>query len=238
MFQKNEVNKAENDVDRIVRDRFFPDTKTGIFVDVGAARPDFLSVSSLFRSGGWRIIAIEPNPAFCDLHREMGYEVLQFACGDRDEDNVDFSIVDSHNAIYEEGKVSYESFSSLGIKDSFAHLKDDLDITKTKVSLRRLDTLLTEYAPEIETIDILSIDVEGWELDVLNGLNVSKYKPRVMIIENLFNERKYGKYMAKLRYVLWRRIYPNDVYLRRDMLNTMEVYLKYVYQNLISCFTK
>jgi hypothetical protein len=34
-------------------------------------------------------------------------------------------------------------------------------------------------------IDVLSIDVEGFELKVLKGLNFNKYKPKILIIEYL-----------------------------------------------------
>jgi hypothetical protein len=129
MITEDVTNQAEGNVDRIIQQRFFPKHDSGrVFVDVGAARPDYLSISALFRSLDWRVIAIEPNPAFCDLHRKKGYEALQYACGDRDEDNVDFMVVDSHGDEYEHGQVSYESFSSLGIKDSYQALKKDCQI--------------------------------------------------------------------------------------------------------------
>jgi len=66
---------AEADVDRIVQQRFFPGQSSGIFVEVGAARPDYLSNSALYRSLGWTVIAIEPNPEFCKLHRERGFPI-------------------------------------------------------------------------------------------------------------------------------------------------------------------
>jgi len=80
------VNRAEGDVDKIVRQRFFPNQNAGIFIDVGAANPDYLSVSALYRSLGWRVIAIEPSPAFCEMHRKRGHDVLQYACGERQPD--------------------------------------------------------------------------------------------------------------------------------------------------------
>lgn len=238
MVQEYDVNRAEGDVDKIVQKRFFPSEKMGVFIDVGAARPDFLSVSSLYRATGWKIIAIEPNPDFCKLHEDLGHEVLQYACGDHDEDDVEFSVVDSHGISYEKGNVSFESFSSLGIKESYANLTDDLDVKKIKVNLRKLDTLLKTYAPNIASIDILSIDVEGWELEVIDGLDVEKYQPRVMIVENLFNERKYSKYMKDINYVLWKRIYPNDVYVRNDILIGIEKYTRSLYQKYILCCRK
>src|SRR6266849_5886728 len=114
---------AEGGVDGLVAHRFF--SGPGIFVEVGAARPDFLSVSAHFREFGWRVIAIEPIPEFCELQRKAGHEVLQYACGEVDQDGVDFTVVDSHEGAYEDGNVSFESFSSLGIKPSYATLKTD-----------------------------------------------------------------------------------------------------------------
>lgn len=234
MIKQNRTNKAEGDVDKIIQRRFFPEQRSGIFVDVGAARPDFLSISALYRSMGWRVIAIEPNPAFCDLHKEKGYEVLQYACGDHDQDNVDFFIVDSHGAQYANGEVSYESFSSLGIKDSYAALKQNLDKRKIQVHLRRLDTILKTHAPDVGHLDVLSVDVEGWELEVLRGLSMEKYKPQVMIIENLFNEKEYRDYMKSIGYILWRRIRPNDVYVRSELINRIERYSLALYGLLLA----
>jgi FkbM family methyltransferase len=203
----------EGDVDGAVRARFFAGRRSGILVEVGAAHPAFLSLSAPYRGLGWRVVSIEPNPKFCDLHRLRGHEILQFACGDRDEDDVDFSVVDSHSAEYGGGRVSYESFSSLGIKDSYASLMDSsLSISTIKVNLRRLDTLLEEYAPEVERIDIVAVDVEGWELEVLDGFDMARFKPRVLIIENLFAEPRYRRYMRSTGYELWRHMAPNDIY--------------------------
>lgn len=208
---------AEGNVDRIVQERFFPAPGyAGVFVDIGAARPDFLSISAYYRTLGWRVIGIEPNPEFYEMHRSRGYEVYAYACGDHDEDDVDFVLVDSHGAGYGGGEVSYESFSSLGIKDSYAALKDNLDTKTIKVKLRRLSTLLAQDIPQVSHIDILSADVEGWELEVLAGLDMSKHRPKVMIIENLFEDRKYRTALKQHGYALWQRIYPNDIYVDRQ----------------------
>lgn len=186
---------------------------------MGAARPDFLSISALYRSIGWRVIAIEPNPVYCEAHREQGHEVYPYACGDRDEDNIDFVVVDSHGTPYGGGQVSYESFSSIAIKDSYAAIKQDLDTSTIKVNLRRLDTILKRHAPELGQIDIFSVDVEGWELEVLTGLDFAKHQPKVMIIENLFQDQNYRSYMDRLNYVLWGTIAPNDIYVNKEFMN-------------------
>jgi FkbM family methyltransferase len=214
------ANRAEQDVDLVVRDHFFPERGyRGLFVDVGAARPDYLSVSALYRGLGWRVLAVEPNPEFAALQRRAGAEVLEYACGTRDEDDVEFTLVNQHGQAYEGGQVSYESFSSLGIKKEYAELKKDLDTRKIRVKLRRLETILRQHAPEVERIDILSIDVEGWELEVLQGLDLPRRRPRVMVIENLFRSQAYVDALAGAGYRLWRRLYPNDVYVAPDAVD-------------------
>ncbi|GAB4369858.1 MAG: hypothetical protein Kow00128_16380 [Deltaproteobacteria bacterium] len=213
------TSSAEGQVDRIVRERFFPEEgRKGIFVDVGAARPDYLSISALYRSLGWRVLAVEPNPEFVRIYRERGHEIFPYACGNRDEDEVEFVVVDSHGAGYRGGHVTYESFSSLGIRGPFASLGGALDRRTIRVPLRRLDTILREHAPDVERIDILSVDVEGWELEVLEGLDLERYRPGVLILENYFSEHRYRAYLRRRGYLLWRRIAPNDLYVPADRI--------------------
>jgi FkbM family methyltransferase len=214
---------TEGNVDLLVRERFFANAESKVLVEVGAAHPEYLSVSASFRGLGWTVVSVEPNPDFCELHRARGHEVLQYACGDHDEDDVDFRIADSHGASYKGGKVSYESFSSLEIKDAYARILDpNVSFRTIKVDLRRLDTLLADHAPEIQRIDLVTVDVEGWELEVLDGLNFERLTPRVLIIENLFAEKRYRDYMRNRGYALWRHVEPNDIYVGSSELRAHE----------------
>src|SRR5258708_2722241 len=211
---------AERAVARIVADRFF--TGPGVLVEVGAARPDYLSVSAHFRMLAWRVIAIEPIPEFCELQRQAGNEVLQYACSEVDQDDVDFVVVDSHKSAYADGTVSFESFSSLSIKPGYSALTSGQGTHTIKVKTRRLDTILKEHAPDIRAIDVLSIDVEGWELEVLRGLDLDRYRPKVMVIENFLSDRSYRQYARSNDYTLWRRLPPNEVYVATELLRGWE----------------
>ena len=210
---------AEGNVDLIVHDTFFRDGQVGVLVEVGAARPDYLSISASYRSSGWRIIAIEPNPNFCAVHRALGYDVLQYACSDEDADGVPFFVVDSHDVQYMDGVLSFESFSSLGIERDKALLATlpELTVTTIPVQVRRLDTILGQHAPDIGEIDILAVDVEGWELRVMRGIDLVKYRPKVVILENLRDEADYLSFMRDVGYTYWKHIEINDVYLRADL---------------------
>jgi len=69
------------------------------------------------------------------------------------------------------GSVTNESFSSLGVRGEFADLGAvPASMKGIQVRMRRLDTLLRERAIQLRDFGVLSIDVKGWELEVLSGL--------------------------------------------------------------------
>lgn len=219
---------AEQDVDRKVLAAFFPDPGfQGVLVEVGAARPDYLSISAGFRRHGWKVVAIEPNPEFCAAHRALGYDVLQYACSDVEQDDAEFFVVDFQGAPYLSGNVSFESFSSLGIRGEFAaqhkKVEDKTTVHTIPVKVRKLDTILAEHAPGVVHVDVVAVDVEGWELNVMKGFSIGKYRPRVIILENLFKSDSYVTHMEREGYKLWSRLEPNDIYARADLANTKPV---------------
>jgi FkbM family methyltransferase len=55
-----------------------------------------------------------------------------------------------------------------------------------QVPARTLTAVLDDA--DVRHIDFLSLDVEGFELDVLKGLDFDRYKPEYMLIEARFRE--------------------------------------------------
>lgn len=207
---------AEHQIDEIIlRELFKNQAQCGTLIEVGAAGPEYLSMGSTFRKVGWNVVAIEPNPAFCALYREKSIPVLEYACGDRDEDDVPFYVIKSIGAQYEGGEVTYESFSSLGVEGKYLELQQTIttESNKIRIKLRKLDTLLQEFHPEISRVDVLSIDVEGHELAVLRGFSIDYFKPKVIVMENLFNMDEYGRYMARFNYQKIGVLGPNEIYI-------------------------
>ena len=74
-----------------------------------------------------------------------------------------------------------------------------------------MDTILSRI--NIEKIDFLSIDTEGTELDVLRGFDIERWRPKLFVIENNFNESSIKEYLSEFGYVLSERLGVNDFYL-------------------------
>lgn len=180
---------AEFNTDLIVKEKYFPNQTNGIIVEVGAAGPDKLSFTKMFREEGWRCISIEPNPYFVNMHKELGNEIYQYACADYSEDEAEFHII--HGAGYEG-----ESYSS--IKPRYNGAPEANEIIKTKI--RPLNYILEQEAKLTQEIDILIIDVEGWELDVMKGFDHKKYNPKIIILENWLHTPEYNEYMSSIGY--------------------------------------
>jgi FkbM family methyltransferase len=57
----------------------------------------------------------------------------------------------------------------------------------TRIKARTLENILDEHSNN-KIIDLLSLDVEGYELNVLKGLNLKKYRPTYLLIEIYNNQ--------------------------------------------------
>lgn len=88
---------------------------------------------------------------------------------------------------------------------------------KMTVPASTLNAILSENLPPDAEIDFISIDVEGTELEVLQGLDLSRFRPRVLVIEANSEEAKetLQKHVVQLNgYVEARSLGPNLFYAR------------------------
>jgi hypothetical protein len=51
------------------------------------------------------------------------------------------------------------------------------------VAARTLDSVLREHLPAGTQIDLLSVDVEGHDLNVLRSLDLDTYRPKLIVVE-------------------------------------------------------
>jgi FkbM family methyltransferase len=180
--------RSETKVDEWIRDNHFTDWDyKGVMVEVGAATPEYISNSYHWRVNDWRTISIEPNPKFAEEHRKVDSEVVECAVSDY-EGVAEFIMVGEERG---EGNTSWHSFSHLAEKKlenipndwKEAYNRENKEIVR--VSVRTLNSILEEKG--IDKVDILTIDVEGLEVKVLGGIDLEKYQPKVILIENVEN---------------------------------------------------
>jgi FkbM family methyltransferase len=70
-----------------------------------------------------------------------------------------------------------------------------------------LDAILAELNPR--RIDLFSLDVEGYELEVLKGFDLARYRPEYLLIESIFTKAALDAYLAG-RYLCIDRLSGHD----------------------------
>ncbi len=192
------------DITNILRGYFAPDYK-GVLLEVGAAHPTMISISFPFREYGWNIISIEPNPEFINNFKEMNLPVLEYAACAEDKGITTFKI--SPNSV---------SCSALEVKENYKGFMGwtDDNFRTIEVQALKLNTILQKHHPDLQSIDILIIDTEGWELEVLDGFDLERFNPKVVCLENFSASPEYVSYMENRGYKLDRKEVQDEFYIR------------------------
>lgn len=195
---------SEFGLDRYIKHNYFQNNSySGIIVEVGAAHPSFMSNSKYFRDNNWRSICVEPNPKFVQQHRDHGSEIYPYACANY---NGISTFVISNGTWAEE--FSGMSFSAIQIRYDISRYNHTH--TVIGVNVITLDTLMESL--KIDSIDILSIDVCGWELEVMEGFDTNRYEPKIIILDNLNHNKKYEEYMHQQGYIRKIKLGSNYIY--------------------------
>jgi FkbM family methyltransferase len=146
--------------DRWLAEHLVPPS-SGVFVDIGAGDGSRGSNSLYFENRGWTGLCVDPDPRNRAALTGRRCAVRTCAVSTRP---------------------GRRTFSMYDAKPSWSGLGDRGNgYTTIPVDCRILDDLLTEA--KIDRIDLLSIDVEGDELDVWASFNVTRHQPGIVIIE-------------------------------------------------------
>jgi FkbM family methyltransferase len=181
---------------------FFENVGEGYFVEVGANDPVHSSQTWHLEQRGWRGILIEPIAELCENLRSsrVGSIIVEAACGAPEHrGQVQFYIADG--------------FSRSTLKTNAVSLNVSFKRTDF-VNLRTLDDILEDIDPP--TIDFVSIDVEGLQLDVLRGFSLHKYRPQLLLVEDHLYNLKTHRHLMKCNYRLVKRTTRNNWYVPRE----------------------
>lgn len=153
--------------------------RRGFYVDVGAAHPTALSVTRLFYERGWNGVNIEPLPHMfhalaCQRTRDVN---LRMAASDHAGASSFFQVTARTCA---DGSIA-TGLSTFDRELAAHYRREGYIVDELTIPLMTLDAILDRHATT--TIDFLKLDVEGHEQVALRGLNLSRHRPRILLIE-------------------------------------------------------
>ena len=204
----------------IVIENIFKNQKNGFYIDVGCQHPIKNNNTYLLNKKGWCGINIDLDKDNIDLfNHSRPYD-----------DNINIAV---SNKIAEVELFFYHKKSPINTIDKKISDYQKAEVTQIKkIKTNTLNNIIENSKYRKSKFDLLSIDVEGHELNVLEGLDFNFYSPNVIVVEfldlslpkleiknqnidNLFKTDLY-KFLISKNYILVNYIYADLIFVKKD----------------------
>lgn len=151
--------------------RCFADVNNGFYLDVGAQHEEVDSITRYFYDSGWSGINIEPVSEFAKT----------FECRDRDQTIC--CAAGSQEATMPLAVSLASGLSSFDQTNAAKIQKMGLLAETRQIRIRTLNSILIELGLTRKDFEFLKVDVEGFELEVIKGIDLHRYRPRIVLCE-------------------------------------------------------
>ena len=151
--------------------RALRDVPAGFYIDVGANDPELHSVTKLFYDAGWHGINIEPMPSYLQPFLAQRPRDINLSCA--------AGAAAGEITLFDVPTMN--GWASTDSAVATAHRADGYDVVETAVPLRTLADICAEHVNG--EIHFLKIDVEGFEGEVLKGMDFKRWRPWVLVVE-------------------------------------------------------
>lgn len=164
---------------------YFQGKSDGIFVEVGAHDGVTFSNTLLFEKLGWKGVLIEPIPSVFEklIKNRKGHCINK--CAYSHDGEVDFNLNNGYSEMLSGVRDCYDDRHYKRLESEQSQLGGETQVIKCRCC-KLTDELLSL---NITHVDFMSIDVEGGELKVLEGLDLKAIDVRVLLIEDNYPDR-------------------------------------------------
>jgi FkbM family methyltransferase len=166
------ISYAQNAEDVRLR-RAFLDQPTGLYIDVGANNPVDFSITKHFYDKGWSGINVEPIPALYDriVRARPRDTTLNVGCSNR-----------AGSMTLHVARGAASGMSTYTQEEVELHRKQGFKFDSIETPVMTLASICADKLNG-RSIDFLSVDVEGHEREVLEGAELARFRPRVVLVE-------------------------------------------------------
>jgi FkbM family methyltransferase len=161
--------------------------KNGFFVDIGANDGVNQSTTWYFEKKlNWRGILIEPLPhIYNELIKNRSKENYFYNCA-------------AVSKFYKKDRINL-SYDSDTLRTKFQFLEEEKNKKIVRVKAQTITNILKKTISSEKIIDFFSLDVEGAEFEVLNGIDYNRNCINYFLIETS-NSRKLKSFLTKKKF--------------------------------------
>jgi FkbM family methyltransferase len=176
---------ALNDLDRKLESHL--DFEGGVFVEAGANNGVDQSNTMYFeKHRGWTGLLVEPIPELARRGRtnrpECIIEQAALVPPDYPESTIEMQYCNLMSLINGSMKSAEEDALHIAKGRECQNIKS----YAVSVPARTLSSILDQHG--LTQVDLLSLDVEGFELPALQGLDLTRHRPRFLLVEARFRD--------------------------------------------------
>ena len=154
----------------------------GFYVDIGAFHPTLFSNTKYFYDIGWNGINIDANPASIVEFNKSRERDINISCGVSDEyGELDYYYFGEGYTINTFNKEQAHEFEKVFNKKV---------IEIKKIPVEPINKILEKHCTVGQHIDFITIDVEGFEMRILQSFDFGKYAPDYFLVEDLEYQNK------------------------------------------------
>jgi FkbM family methyltransferase len=207
LLRGGELSYSQAGEDMILNCIFLSKNK-GVYIDVGANHPTKASNTYFFYKRGWTGINIDALPNAIKLFHKQRRRDINIQSG--------ISDIEGSFNFYMFKESSYNTFNEKFI-DEIIKISPLLEIKK--ILVQPLYSVLSQY--NITSIDFMSVDVEGLDLNVLKSNDWGNFRPKIVLVEDFNNNNEIKNstiydFMGTLGYDFFCRTVTNTFYIEHD----------------------
>jgi FkbM family methyltransferase len=193
----------------LLLNRFLENKENGFYVDIGAHHPKRFSNTYNFYKKGWRGINIDAMPGSMDAFNIERPKDINLELG--------VSKEKGELVYYMFNEPALNTFSIIEAKKKDG-LRDYKIIEKKNVLTYPLKEILNKHLTVNNKIDFMTIDVEGFDLEVVESNDWEKYRPYLVLVEDL---EKYRLSELSLKSDLYKVLIAKEYQLVAKTFNTL-----------------
>jgi FkbM family methyltransferase len=153
--------------------RCFKNIYHGTYIDVGAQDPDLDSVTKVFYVAGWAGINIEPSIQYYERLLAKRHRDVNLNIG-----------VSNNKEILDFYQIEDSGLSTFVSKYADEHEKNGINGEWRKIEVLTLNEVIETHLTSSE-IHFLKIDAEGFERKIIQGLDLKKFRPWIILVEGV-----------------------------------------------------
>lgn len=218
LFERRKKYHAQYQQDRILNETLFRNRRHGIFCELGAFDGVTMSNTYFFEKNlYWTGICIEPLPQLFEQLQKTRQCICINACAYNERKTVEFQANEGYG------------IGLSGVIDAYDEkhkdrIRREQALYRGKKSVLTMQTVLLQDIFDewgYTTIDYLSVDTEGSELEVLQGIDFRKTHVNVVVVEDNYPDSPKHQFVFELllghNFVFRQKIAMDSVFLNKDL---------------------